>query len=67
MIRRQLVEHQVTPYYLHLLDPVAGAAHFNVDEQHAQDLIQKMKNSVSGYLVPKLVKEEAGKMSKTWL
>ena len=62
-----LVEHQVTPYYLHLLDPVAGAAHFNVDEKQAQNLIQKMHDSVSGYLVPKLVKEEAGKTSKTLL
>jgi L-lysine 2,3-aminomutase len=60
-----LVENQVTPYYLHLLDPVAGTAHFNVDEQRAKQLIKNMQNSVSGYLVPKLVKEEAGEASKT--
>jgi len=62
-----LVKHQVTPYYLHLLDPVAGAAHFNVNEQQAQDLIRQMHRTVSGYLIPKLVKEEAGEKGKTWL
>jgi L-lysine 2,3-aminomutase len=66
-LSERLVENQVTPYYLHLLDPVAGAAHFNVDEQQAKNLIQKMHSSVSGYLVPKLVKEEAGATGKTWL
>ncbi len=66
-LSERLVEHQVTPYYLHLLDPVAGAAHFNVNEDHAQNLIQKMKESVSGYLIPRLVKEEAGATGKTWV
>lgn len=64
-LSERLVENKVTPYYLHLLDPVAGAAHFNVDEQHAKKLLQKMHSSVSGYLIPKLVKEEAGKPGKT--
>jgi len=64
-LSERLVENQVTPYYLHLLDPVAGAAHFDVDEQQARQLIKKMHESVSGYLVPKLVKEEAGKAGKT--
>jgi L-lysine 2,3-aminomutase len=66
-LSEKLVENQVTPYYLHLLDPVAGAAHFNVDERQAKKLIQKMHESVSGYLVPKLVKEEVGKYGKTGL
>jgi len=66
-LSERLVENQVTPYYLHLLDPVAGAAHFNVDEEQAKKLIKEMHQSVSGYLVPKLVKEEVGKAGKTWL
>jgi L-lysine 2,3-aminomutase len=66
-LSERLVENQVTPYYLHLLDPVAGAAHFNIDEQYAKNLIRKMHSTVSGYLVPKLVKEEVGKTGKTWL
>lgn len=64
-LSERLVDNQVTPYYLHLLDPVAGAAHFNVDEQHAKKLIQEMNDSASGYLVPKLVKEMVGKSGKT--
>ena len=66
-LSERLVENNVTPYYLHLLDPVSGAAHYNVDEQQAKQLIETMHASVSGYLVPKLVKEEAGKAGKTWL
>ena len=64
-LSERLVKHQVTPYYLHLLDPVAGAAHFDVNEQQAQQLIKEMHATVSGYLIPKLVKEEAGKAGKT--
>ncbi|MBL1141009.1 MAG: EF-P beta-lysylation protein EpmB [Proteobacteria bacterium] len=66
-LSERLVENQVTPYYLHLLDPVSGAAHFEVNEQQARNLIQQMHASVSGYLVPKLVKEEVGKKGKTVL
>lgn len=64
-LSEKLVEHQVTPYYLHLLDPVAGAAHFDVDEQLAKKILKQMHQTVSGYLVPKLVKEESGKAGKT--
>lgn len=64
-LSERLVENNVTPYYLHLLDPVAGAAHYDVPIQHAQQLIQEMQASASGYLVPKLVKEEIGTTSKT--
>ena len=31
-----LFDAGVLPYYLHMLDPVAGAAHFNVPEENAQ-------------------------------
>src|SRR5690606_8449430 len=55
----------VLPYYLHLLDPVAGTAHFDVDENRAQKILQELRASLSGYLVPRLVREEAGEPSKT--
>lgn len=55
----------IIPYYLHLLDKVQGAAHFDVAEERARDLIQQMTQQLSGYLVPKLVKEEPGALSKT--
>jgi len=55
----------VLPYYLHLLDPVQGAAHFNVDEKYASSLISGMRSKLPGFLVPKLVREIAGENSKT--
>ncbi len=55
----------VLPYYLHLLDPVQGAAHFDVSLSHAQSLIQQMQNQLPGFLVPKLVREISGEASKT--
>ncbi len=64
-LSERLVVNNVVPYYLHLLDPVAGAAHYDVTMEVAQKLIQEMQASVSGYLVPRLVKEEIGATSKT--
>ncbi len=55
----------VLPYYLHLLDRVAGAAHFDVAEVEALALIDQLRSKLPGYMVPKLVKEQAGKSSKT--
>lgn len=57
----------VMPYYLHLLDPVAGAAHFDVAEANVKILMQSLQNSLPGYLVPKLVREEPGKRHKTMI
>ena len=54
----------VLPYYLHMLDKVSGAAHFAVSLPEAQELISKMQATLPGYLVPRLVREEAGMMSK---
>lgn len=55
----------VLPYYLHLLDPVAGAAHFDVEESHARQLMRDVAAHLPGYLVPKLVREIAGADAKT--
>lgn len=55
----------VLPYYLHLLDKVQGAAHFDLPEQVAIDLYQSLQAELPGYLVPKLVREEAGRPAKT--
>ncbi len=64
-LHQSLFECGVMPYYLHLLDPVEGTAHFSVSEQKARDLIREITNLQSGYLVPKLVCEIAGQSSKT--
>jgi EF-P beta-lysylation protein EpmB len=60
-----LVEHGVLPYYLHQLDKVQGAAHFEVPIATGKALIQALTSCSSGYAVPKYVQEIAGKESKT--
>lgn len=55
----------IQPYYLHLLDRVQGAAHFEVPETRAQQLMQALTDRLPGYLVPKLVREIPGHASKT--
>ncbi|MCH9690630.1 MAG: EF-P beta-lysylation protein EpmB [Gammaproteobacteria bacterium] len=47
----------VLPYYLHQLDRVQGAAHFEVSDQRARQLIAAIRNQLPGYLVPRLVRE----------
>lgn len=54
----------VLPYYLHMLDRVAGARHFEVDPAQAIDIHSQLQSSLPGYLVPKLVYEKAGAESK---
>lgn len=59
-----LFKHGVIPYYLHLLDRVTGAAHFDVDEEHARKLLQGLRTRLPGYLVPRLVREIEGQPHK---
>jgi len=54
----------VLPYYLHLLDRVQGAAHFDVSEFVARQLMAGLNARVPGYLVPRLVREVSGGSSK---
>jgi len=54
----------VIPYYLHKLDKVSGAAHFDVCESEAVRLLKNLQQQLPGYLVPKLVHEQAGALSK---
>ena len=60
-----LMDAGVLPYYLHLPDRVRGTAHFDVDERAATGLIDELTRRLSGYLVPRLVREVAGAPSKT--
>ena len=55
----------ILPYYLHLLDRVAGAAHFDVAEERATGLLRTIATRLPGYLVPRLVREIAGEAGKT--
>jgi len=64
-LSERLFELGVLPYYLHQLDRVAGAAHFEVPDARALALHQALMARLPGYLVPRLVREEAGAESKT--
>lgn len=61
----RLIDVGVMPYYLHLLDRVAGTAHFEVPESTARELIAQLRTRLPGYAVPQLVREIAGEPSKT--
>lgn len=66
-LSERLFEVGVTPYYLHQLDPVTGAAHFQVDDKTALELVSGAARNLPGYLVPKLVKEIQGAPAKVLL
>ncbi|ROH90854.1 EF-P beta-lysylation protein EpmB [Stagnimonas aquatica] len=66
-LSERLFESGVLPYYLHLLDRVQGAAHFEVDEAVGKALVRELAGHLPGYLVPRLVREIPGKPAKTWI
>jgi EF-P beta-lysylation protein EpmB len=59
-----LVEAGIVPYYLHLLDRVDGAAHFDIPERRARELLGHLLVRAPGYLVPRLVREVTGAPTK---
>lgn len=63
-LSESLFAHGVLPYYLHVLDKVAGAAHFDVPEAEAVALLAQVRERLPGFLVPKLVREIAGEAAK---
>lgn len=63
-LSERLFEAGVLPYYLHLLDRVAGSAHFEVPADEARQLHQALSARLPGYLVPRLVREVAGAPAK---
>jgi len=54
----------IMPYYIHMLDPVQNAAHFQVDVNIAIKLMKQIKAELPGFLVPKLMQEKPGGNSK---
>lgn len=63
-LSKRLFDCGVLPYYLHVLDRVEGAAHFEVNEERALELMEELQAGLPGYLVPKLVREVEGASSK---
>lgn len=66
-LSQSLFAYGVMPYYLHVLDKVKGAAHFDLPFATAQALYQQLQTLLPGYLLPRLAREEPGKSSKTLL
>lgn len=66
-LSERLFECGILPYYLHQLDRVQGAAHYEVDEAVGRALVSELSAHLPGYLVPRFVREVAGKPSKTWI
>jgi L-lysine 2,3-aminomutase len=63
----RLIDLGVMPYYLHQLDRVAGAAHFEVSPVEGCDLITKLRRLLPGYAVPRYVREIPGEPGKVVL
>lgn len=61
----RLIDLGVLPYYLHQLDRVAGAAHFEVPVERGRELIAGLRRRLPGYAVPQYVAEIAGEEHKT--
>ncbi|WP_237227986.1 EF-P beta-lysylation protein EpmB [Rubinisphaera sp. JC750] len=62
---RRLINCGVLPYYLHQLDRIQGAAHFETDAALGKAIVQALKERLPGYAVPRFVREIAGEPSKT--
>lgn len=60
----KLFDCGIMPYYIHTLDPVQNAAHFQVDINFAINLMKQIKSELPGFLVPKLMQEKPGEDSK---
>jgi L-lysine 2,3-aminomutase len=64
-LSEKLFDVDIMPYYLHMLDPVQGASHFDVPEDRAVEIFSQIQAELPGFLVPKLVQERAGETSKS--
>lgn len=64
-LNERLFSIGVLPYYLHLLDKVKGATHFDIEEEKAIALMHQLYQKLPGFLVPRLVREIGGQAHKT--
>jgi EF-P beta-lysylation protein EpmB len=63
-LSRRLLDCRVLPYYLHQLDRVAGAAHFEVPVERGLELVRQLRARLAGYGIPRFAREIAGEASK---
>ncbi len=64
-LSNKLFASNIIPYYLHQMDKVQGAAHFDLSAQESCRIYKQLRSRLPGYLVPALVEEVAGQPSKT--
>jgi EF-P beta-lysylation protein EpmB len=53
-----LVNHGISPYYLHSLDRVQGAHFFEVEKGKGKKIIAELRRKLSGFAIPQYVQEE---------
>src|SRR5262245_17878832 len=63
-LSRRLIDCRVMPYYLHQLDRVRGATHFEVPEPRGLELMAALRRRLPGYAVPRYVRETPGHLHK---
>ena len=66
-LSRRLLECRVLPYYLHQMDRVTGASHFEVPVEQGLGLVAQMRRQLPGYAVPRYVREIPGEPAKSVL
>ncbi len=63
-LSHRLYALDVLPYYLHVLDKVAGSEHFLISKARSRQLIYQLGGQLPGFLVPALVYDEGGSYGK---
>ena len=60
----RLIDVRILPYYLHQLDRVTGATHFEVSVEQGSRIIAQLRDRLPGYALPTYVREIRGNNSK---
>lgn len=64
-LNKKVFDIGIIPYYLHQLDKVEGATHFEISDDQARKIVKGMNANLSGFMVPKLVRDVSGEENKT--
>ena len=63
-LSQRLIAVGVVPYYLHQLDRVAGASHFEVSIEEGKQIAEELRANLPGYMVPRYVQEVPSEPNK---
>jgi L-lysine 2,3-aminomutase len=61
----KLFDSHIVPYYLHRLDKVRGAAHFDLPPEESCSVYNELRRLLPGYMLPAMVDDIPGKRSKS--